>query len=59
MSVLLDKQLPAGIRICTTQHVPGGKHLELADVQMLMGKLISYEVHQMTRYLDSFFTNIS
>lgn len=38
MSVLLDKQLPAGIRICTTQHVPGGKHLELADVQMLMGK---------------------
>jgi hypothetical protein len=39
MSVLLDKQLPAGIRIVTTQHVPGGKHLELADVQMLMGML--------------------
>ena len=39
MSVLLDKQLPAGIRICTTQHVPGGKHLELVDVQMLIGML--------------------
>lgn len=39
MSVLLDKQLPAGIRICTTQHVPGGKHLEIADVQMLMSML--------------------
>jgi|AntRauTorckE5430_2_1112549.scaffolds.fasta_scaffold01305_7 hypothetical protein len=39
MSVLLDKQLPPGIRICTTQHVPGGKHLEIADVQMLMSML--------------------
>ena len=39
MSVLLDKQLPEGVRICTTQHVPGGKHLELADVQMLMSML--------------------
>lgn len=39
MSVLLDKHLPEGIRICTSQHVPGGKHLEMADVQMLMSML--------------------
>ena len=39
MSVLLDKQLPVGIRICTTQHVPGGKYVELADMKMVMGML--------------------
>ena len=26
MSVLLDKQLPQGIRICTSQFLPGGKN---------------------------------
>lgn len=39
MSVLLDKQLPEGIRICTSQHLPGGMHLEIADVQMLISML--------------------
>ena len=39
MSVLLDRQLPPGIRICTTQHVIGATHLEIADVQMLMSML--------------------
>jgi len=39
MSVLLDKQLPEGIRVCTSQHMPGANNLELGDAQMLMSML--------------------
>ena len=45
MSVLLDKQLPEGVRFCTTQHLPdagtgtGGIENELENAQMVMSML--------------------
>ena len=45
MSVLLDRQLPDGIRLCTCQHMPdfglgtGGREIELAGNQMIMSML--------------------
>jgi hypothetical protein len=45
MSVLLDKQLPEGVRFCTTQHLPdagtgtGGIQNEVENAQMVMSML--------------------
>jgi hypothetical protein len=45
LSVLLDKKLPPGIRLCTAQHMPdfgtgsGGKPYESVDGQMVMSML--------------------
>jgi hypothetical protein len=42
MSVLLDRQLPEGVRLCTSQHMPdfgsgaGGVETEYASGQMVM-----------------------
>jgi len=45
MSVLLDKQLPEGVRLCTSQHMPdfgsggGGRETESCNGQMVMSML--------------------
>jgi len=45
MSVLLDRQLPPGVRLCTCQHMPdfgvgtGGREIESAGNQMIMSML--------------------
>ena len=45
MSVLLDRQLPEGVRLCTSQHMPdfgsggGGVETEYASGQMIMSML--------------------